>query len=109
MLNQVIMAGKLLDKPEVKELENGKKVTNITLVVPRNYKNENGEYESDFIECLLFNGIAENTTEYCNKGDMIGIKGRVETALYDKIKHTNIIAEKVTFLSSSNKENEKRN
>jgi len=47
MLNQVVMVGRLLEKPEIKELENGKKVGNITLIVPRCYKNEDGEYEKD--------------------------------------------------------------
>ena len=53
MLNQVVMVGRLLEKPEIKELENGKKVGNITLIVPRCYKNEDGEYEKDFIDCML--------------------------------------------------------
>lgn len=72
MLNQVVMVGRLLDIPEVKELENGKKVVNITLVVPRSYKNENGEYEKDFIDCILWNSVAESVSEYCNKGDVVG-------------------------------------
>lgn len=41
--------------------------------------------------------------EYCNKGDVIGIKGRIETTIIETVKHTNIIAERVTFLSSSDK------
>ena len=104
MLNQVVMVGRLLEKPEIKELENGKKVGNITLIVPRCYKNEDGEYEKDFIDCMLWSGIAENTAEYCNKGDVVGVKGRIETIIIDKVKHTNVIAERVTFLSSKVKD-----
>ena len=104
MLNQVVMVGRLLEKPEIKELENGKKVGTITLIVPRCYKNEDGEYEKDFIDCMLWSGIAENTAEYCNKGDVVGVKGRIETTIIDKVKHTNVIAEKVTFLSSKVKD-----
>ncbi len=104
MLNQVVMVGRLLEKPEIKELENGKKVGTITLIVPRCYKNEDGEYEKDFIDCMLWSGIAENTAEYCNKGDVVGVKGRIETIIIDKVKHTNVIAEKVTFLSSKVKD-----
>lgn len=103
MLNQVVVVGRLLDIPEVKELENEKKVVNITLVVPRSYKNENGEYENDFIDCILWNSVAESVSEYCNKGDIVGVRGRIETNLNDKVKYTNVIAENVTFLSSSNK------
>ena len=104
MLNQVVMVGRLLEKPEIKELENGKKVGTITLIVPRCYKNEDGEYEKDFIDCMLWSGIAENTAEYCNKGDVVGVKCRIETIIIDKVKHTNVIAEKVTFLSSKVKD-----
>lgn len=104
MLNQAVMVGRLLEKPEIKELENGKKVGTITLIVPRCYKNEDGEYEKDFIDCMLWSGIAENTAEYCNKGDVVGVKGRIETIIIDKVKHTNVIAERVTFLSSKVKD-----
>lgn len=103
MLNSVIMVGRLLDKPEIKELENGKKVTNITLVIPRCYKNADGEYEKDFVDIVLYGFTADHTVEYCNKGDVIGIKGRAETIIIDGIKHTNLVAEKVTFLANSSK------
>ena len=51
MLNQTVIVGRLVSKPETKELEEGKKVANLTLAVPRSYKNENGEYDTDFIDC----------------------------------------------------------
>ncbi len=105
MLNQVVLVGRLVRNPELNETENGNKVTKITLAVPRSYKNVHGEYETDFIDCTLWKGVAENTTEYCNKGDIIGIKGRIETSVYEKddkkIYSTIVIAEKVTFLSNN--------
>ena len=109
MLNQMIIVGRLVSNPELRETENGKKVTNITLAVPRSYKNTKGEYETDFIDCVLWTGIAENTVEYCKKGDILGVKGRVQTRSIDlgdeKRKYiTEIVAEKVTFLSPKKKE-----
>ena len=105
MLNQTVLVGRIVRAPEVKELESGKKVTNLTLAIPRSYKNENGEYDTDFVDCTLWNSIAQNVCEYCRKGDLVGVKGRVQTENYevdgDKRKHTTIVAEKVTFLSSS--------
>ena len=96
--------GRLVRDPELKETENGKKVTRITLAVPRSYKNINGEYETDFIECTLWSGVAESTVEYCSKGDLLGVKGRIQTRnveFEDERKtFTEVIAEKVTFLSS---------
>lgn len=104
MLNQVVLVGRLTKEPEIVELENGKKVLNVLLAVSRSYKNEKGEYDTDFIDCVLWESLAENTTLYCKKGDLVGIKGRVNTEYYekdaDKIKLTNIVAEKVTFLSN---------
>ncbi len=107
MLNQIVIVGRLVKNPELRETEKGKKVTNITLAVPRSYKNSDGEYETDFIDCTLWTGIAENTTEYCRKGDLLGIKGRIQTRSYDvddsKRYVTEVIAEKVTFLTNKNK------
>lgn len=111
MLNQTILVGRLVKDPELYETENGKKTTNITLAVPRNYKDINGEYQTDFINCTLWSGIAESTSEYCKKGDLLGVKGRIQgrTVEIDEENRkyiTEVVAEKVTFLSSKKKDNE---
>jgi len=105
MLNQIVLVGRLAKEVEVKELESGKKVSNVVLAVPRPFKNEEGMYDTDFIECVLWDGIAENTSNYCHKGDIIGVKGRIQTRNIEnedgtKNKIQEVIAEKVTFLSS---------
>ena len=110
MLNQVILVGRLVKDLEVKKLEDGKKVTTMTLAIPRSFKNENGEYETDFVDCKLYNYIASNTAEYCKKGDIVGVKGRIQTDTIEKEDGTkefkmNIMAEKVTFISGR-KEND---
>lgn len=99
MLNQIVLVGRLVSDPEIKETENGVKVSYITLGVPRSFKNEFGEYETDFIPVTLFNGVATNTAEYCKKGDMVGVKGRTQS-VEGKLE---IVAEKLTFLTSSRK------
>jgi len=109
MLNQVVIVGRLVKELEVKELESGKVVSNITLAVPRSFKNAEGIYETDFIECTLWNGVAENTAEYCHKGDLLGVKGRLETKQIETendglINSTIVIAEKITFLNSKKTE-----
>ena len=109
MLNQVVIAGRLVNDPVVEENEEGKKVIYITVAVPRPYKNIEGEYETDFIKCILWNAIAETTAEYCKKGDIIGVKGRLQTGSYetengDKKYTMDLIAEKVSFLSSKKEE-----
>ena len=109
MLNQIVIVGRLVKDPELRETDSGKKVTNITLAVPRSYKNVSGEYETDFIDCTIWNNVAQSTSEYCKKGDMIGIKGRIETSIYEKddgekVKRTSVVADRVSFLSSKTKE-----
>lgn len=111
MLNQTVIVGRLVRNPELRETENGTKVTNITLAVPRSYKNAEGEYETDFVTCVLWKGIAENTAQYVRKGDLLGVKGRLQSRSYttandEKRYVTEVIAEKVTFLSSKPKEDE---
>ena len=106
MLNQVVLVGRLVKTPELKLTENGKKISRITLAVPRNYKNMEGEYDTDFLDCTLWTNIAENTSEYCQTGDMIGVKGRIQTRVIEnddgtKKKKTEIVAERVTFLAQA--------
>lgn len=113
MLNQAVLVGRIVREPEIKELENGTKVSNITLAVPRSFKNELGEYDTDFVDCILWKGVAESTVEYCKKGDLIGVKGRIQTNTREdengnKKTFMNIVAEKVTFLSSKSKENQEQ-
>ena len=104
MLNQLVLVGRLVGDVEIEELENGGKRARICLAIPRSYKNTEGIYETDFIDCILFEHVAQSTSEYCKKGDIIGIKGRLQTRNVEKdgikTKVMEVIAEKVTFLSS---------
>lgn len=105
MLNQTVLVGRIVRDPEIKELDDGKKVSNITLAVKDTFKNADGEYNTQFIDVELWNGPAENTVEYCKQGDLVGIKGRIKTDTYEKDgqthKKTSIVAERVTFLSQA--------
>ena len=102
MINNVTLIGRLVADPEVKDLEKSK-VANITLAVSRRYKNEQGEYDTDFVDCVVWNELASNLKEYCKKGDLVGVIGRVQTTIYttkedQKRKTTEIIVEKLSFL-----------
>lgn len=108
MLNQVVLVGRLCRKPEMMETDSGKKRTYITLAVPRSFKNTNGEYETDFLDCILWDNVATSTVEYCDKGDIVGVKGRLQSRTIEEDSKrktiTSIVAEKVTFLTSKSKE-----
>ena len=106
MVNQIILVGRLVKTPELELTDSGKKISTITLAVPRTYKNLNGEYDTDFIDCTLWTGVAENTSEYCKTGDILGVRGRIQSRIIEKddgtkYKKMEIIAEKVSFLSST--------
>lgn len=114
MLNQVVLVGRLTDDIEVIKTEKDKKVANITLAIQRPFKNEEGVYEADFIKCTLWNSIAENTTQYCHKGDVVGVKGRIQMDHYEDKEGNQktsfqVIAEKVTFLSSRSEHDQDKN
>jgi single-strand DNA-binding protein len=105
MINKVILVGRLAKDPELKYLEDGKAVTSITLAVNRNFKNQQGEYDTDFLNCTLWRKNAENTANYCKKGSVIGVTGRIQTRSYEnqegsKVYVTEVIAEGVKFLST---------
>lgn len=109
MLNNVVLVGRIAGEIKLEELENGGKIARLTLAIPRSFKNEEGMYETDFIDCILWKIVAETTKEYCRKGDIVGVKGRIQTRNIENEngenrKITEIIAEKVTFLSSKKNE-----
>lgn len=111
MLNQIILVGRLTKNIQVHQTEGGKKVATITLAIPRSFKNMEGNYDTDFIDCVAFENVADNTKEYCKKGDIIGVKGRVQSRVVEKESKKEylmeIIAEKITFLSSKAEEQKK--
>lgn len=108
MLNQVILVGRLVYDPELITLDDGRKVTTITLAIQRGFKNaESGEYDTDFLKCTLWSGIAENTVEYCKKGSTVGVKARLAQKHYEyedgkSFSYPEIVAEKITFINTKN-------
>ncbi len=108
MLNQIILVGRLTRNIVVNKSDKGNKVATISLAIPRSFKNSEGTYDTDFIDCVAFDNIAENTCEYCSKGDIIGVKGRVQSRVVEKDNKKeylmDIVAEKITFLSSKKEE-----
>ena len=105
MLNNVVLVGRLVADPELKEVGKEGKVVNFTLAVQRTFKNEEGEYDADFINCNVWNQVAENMKEYCKKGDLVGVKGVLQSSSYEdkegiKRYKTEVRVDKLTFLSS---------
>lgn len=96
-MNYVTLVGRLAETPVLEKIDDDKKITYLKLKIPRTFKNMYGEYETDIIKCVLWNGIALTTTEYCREGDVIGVRGRLENANNEDIV---VVAEKVNFIAS---------
>lgn len=104
MLNNLILVGRLVEKPVLRELDDGTQVCNITLAVMKPFRNANtGEYGTDFIPISLWHGTASITSQYCDKGDLIGIKGRVSTRVQEQnginVHSVEVIGERVVFIN----------
>ena len=79
MINNVILVGKLVNDPEIREAANGKNVCEVTLAVKRPFKNVSGSYETDFLRITFWEYLAININEYCHKGATLGVKARLQS------------------------------
>ena len=105
MINQVTLVGRLTRDPDLRITQEGISVTNVTVAVNRPFRNQHGEIGADFVQCTLWKRTAENTVQYCRKGSLVGITGRIQTRYYDnqegkRVYVTEVVAETVKFLDS---------
>ena len=108
MLNRVILIGRLTKDPELRYTPNGVAVSTFTLAVSRNYSNQQGQRETDFINIVTWKGLAETVANYLKKGRLTAVEGRMQTRNYDnnegkKVYITEVVADNVRFLESTNK------
>lgn len=101
MMNSLVLIGRLTERPVLEENINGKKTTTIVLAVSRNFRNNDGEYDTDFIPVSLIGQVSEVTCECCEKDDIIAIKGRLARLSQNDLQ---VVGDKVTFLSQKRKE-----
>lgn len=100
MLNQCVLVGRLFEDPVVEE-EN----TGLILVVQNYEKNKDGEYDTDFIKCLVSKKFSNAISEYCKKDSVVGVRGRLKSIPGENNNYyVEVMAEKVTFLSAKSKE-----
>jgi single-strand DNA-binding protein len=110
-MNKVIEIGRNVKDIELRQTSSGTSAIEFSIAVKRAFKNANGEYESDFFNCVAFSKLAETISRYVKKGDMIAIEGRLQTRNYtnregNKVYVTEIIVENVEFLSPKKQETE---
>ena len=106
MINNVVVVGRLTRAVDLRYTSNGTAYASFTLATDRDFKNQNGEKETDFINCVMWRKPAENLANYTKKGSLIGIEGRIQTRNYDnqqgqRVYVTEVLAERFHFLESS--------
>lgn len=105
MINSVCLVGRLTRDPELKYTGNNVAVASFSLAVNRNFKDANGERETDFINCVIWRQQAENLANWAKKGALIGITGRIQTRSYgnqqgQRVYVTEVVAENFQILES---------
>lgn len=108
MLNNVNLCGRLTRDIDLRYTQSGKAVGSFSLAVNRNFKNSDGDYEADFINCTIWGKSAENLANFVSKGSLINVSGRLNTRNYDnkqgqKVYVTEVIVENFDLLDSKNK------
>lgn len=83
MINNVVLVGRLTRDPELRYTGSGTAVASFTLAVNRNFKNQSGQIEADFINCVIWRKPAETMAQYAHKGSLIGVTGRLQSRSYE--------------------------
>lgn len=111
MLNNVSLVGRITKEVDLRHTPSNVAVATFTLAVNRTFKNENGEREADFINCVMWRQQAENLANWAKKGALIGITGRIQTRSYDnqqgqRVYVTEVVAETFQLLESRNSQSQ---
>ena len=110
-MNRVILIGRLTRDPELRYTTNSNIAqTTFSIAVDRNFSNQNGQREADFINIVVWRKQAENCKNYLSKGSQVAIEGRIQTRNYDgqdgkKVYVTEVVADNVQFLGSRGSNN----
>ena len=103
-MNKVILLGRMVRDPEVRysQGDNATATARFSVAVNRKFKNAEGNYDADFINCVSFSKTAEFIEKYFHKGDMIALTGRIQTGSYTnkdgvKVYTTDVVVEEVEF------------
>ncbi|MFH5724081.1 single-stranded DNA-binding protein [Streptococcus agalactiae] len=107
MINNVVLVGRMTRDAELRYTPSNQAVATFSLAVNRNFKNQSGEREADFINCVIWRQQAENLANWAKKGALVGITGRIQTRNYEnqqgqRIYVTEVVAENFQLLESRN-------
>ena len=96
MLNRVVLTGRLTRDPELRYTGSGTAVCSFTVAVDRQFRNQNGDRDADFISCVIWRKSAENFANFTHKGSLVGIDGRLSTRNYENNQGQRVYVTEVT-------------
>lgn len=110
MINKVVLLGRITQDLEVKQTQSGVACLQFTVAVERNFKNGNGEYDTDFISCVAWRESAEFINRYFGKGKMIAVEGQLRSRTYEDkngSKHyiTEVYVDSASFTGEKSQQN----
>lgn len=102
-MNKIILIGRITKQPELKTTTSGTEVLSNSIAVQRKFKSQSGDYEADFFNFVAYGATANLIASYFQKGDRIGIEGRLQARSYQKEDGTTafvteVIVENIEFL-----------
>ena len=105
MINNVVLVGRLTRDPDLRFTPSGVATANFTLAVDRNFTNQQGQRDADFINCVVWRKAAENFANYTHNGSLVGIEGRIQTRNYEnqqgqRVYVTEVVVSNFSFLES---------
>lgn len=105
MINNVVLVGRLTKDCDLKYTSSGTAVATFSLAVNRQFTNQAGEREADFINCVIWRKSAENFANFTRKGSLVGITGRIQTRNYEgndgkRVYVTEVVADNFALLES---------
>lgn len=109
-MNKAFLIGRLTRDPELRYSSNNAAIVNFSIAIDRQYTNNQGQRETDFINVVAFQKQAENIKKYVSKGSLVAVDGRIQTRNYEdkdgkRVYVTEVVADRVQFLSSKNQSN----
>ena len=112
-MNRFIGIGRVTKDIDLRTTTSGISVASFTLAVNRNYKNDKGEYEADFINCVAYKNLADIISKYVSKGNKLAVEGRLQVRNYDnkegkKVYVTEVIVDNIDFIESKKETKEKK-
>lgn len=113
MINNVILVGRLTKDVELRQTNNNNQIVSFNLAVNRPFKDQNGQQQTDFINCKAFNKTAQNIARYCGRGSSVAVQGSIQTGSYKKQDgstgySTDVMVNQVAFLDSKPQGNQQQ-